>query len=154
MTPHPPAPDSDERLAGLIEQLSAEVRAGRTADVATLAAQHPDLADELRELWAVAQVAQLAQSVHSSPTLTRTWVHDLPATDAVLTDPLPRQFGDFELLAELGRGGMGVVYKARQMNLNRIVALKMIREAHLASPDDRARFAAEAEAAALLQHPN
>lgn len=148
-------PDRDERLAGLIEQLSADVRAGRPADVAGLATAHPDLADELRELWAVAQVAELAQLLPHDPTPTGAWVHDLPADEPTTrTDALPRQFGDFELLTELGRGGMGVVYKARQLDLNRIVALKMIREAHLASPADRARFAAEAEAAARLQHPN
>jgi serine/threonine protein kinase len=74
--------------------------------------------------------------------------------------PVPEALPDwpsvpgYEILGELGRGGMGVVYRAWQTGLKRLVALKMIRDSVLAGPEQRARFRIEAEAAARLRHPN
>jgi serine/threonine protein kinase len=66
----------------------------------------------------------------------------------------PPNLDDYDVLGEIGRGGMGVVFKARHRKLGRIVALKMIRAGHWASAVELQRFRTEAQAAALLQHPN
>lgn len=137
----------DERLAQVLMEVSDQQRRGQSFHFDSLARQHPDLADELRQLLAVAEVAQ---EFARDPTPTLAEPHPLPAEPA----PGPRTFGDFELVEELGRGGMGVVYKAWERSLKRFVALKMILAGEHASGSDLARFRTEAQAAAGLDHPN
>lgn len=154
--PDPAANDRDERLAELVESLLGAARAGQTVDLDAVAAAHPDLADELRELWGV---AALAEEFQSESDATAQWASaqnaaagkPWPARSGI---PLDGDFGDYELLEELGRGGMGVVYRARQRSLDRIVALKIVLRGATASLADLARFRGEAETAARLNHPS
>jgi serine/threonine protein kinase len=144
--------ERDEALARLLLFMTDELRAGRLVDVESLGREHPSLSVELRELWAAVQVAEgVALGLSDERAATREQLGGLAPTRLI---ELPREFGDFELLAELGRGGMGVVYMARQRSLGRIVAVKMILRGDLASPIDVARFRSEAAAAARLEHPH
>jgi eukaryotic-like serine/threonine-protein kinase len=141
----------DERLADVVTRYFQARERGAAPDPAAVIADHPDLADDLRSFFAAqSQVARAAAPLNAAfdPDLATAGA-DGPVAPAVV-----RYLGDYELLEEIARGGMGVVYKARQVSLNRVVAVKMILAAAYA--DDRAvqRFRAEAEAAANLDHSN
>jgi WD40 repeat protein/tRNA A-37 threonylcarbamoyl transferase component Bud32 len=153
-----PTASPGDPLDAVIAAYVQQVEAGAVPDREALLAAHPDLADRLREFFAdydrlERQAAELRLS--ADPERTREQA-GAPGADAAGLAGLPRvrYFGDYELLEVIARGGMGVVYKARQVSLNRMVALKMILKGELATPRDLARFRAEAEAAANLDHPN
>jgi serine/threonine protein kinase/WD40 repeat protein len=156
------SPDNTQRAARLDEVIASyleAVEAGQAPDRAAWFAQHPDLAEELRAFLAIhdqmEQFGAPLRALKSEEAAAReapTQAVGAASADAVLGKV--RYFGDYELLEEIARGGMGIVYKARQVSLNRVVALKMILAAQLASADDVRRFQTEAEAVANLDHPN
>ena len=138
-----PPNERDERLARLLGELTEQRRQGIAVNPEEVARQNPDLADELSGLWAAVQLVER----FGNSTLPRP-----PAPPSSVELPLPRTFGDFELLEELGSGGMGVVYKAKQRTPERLVALKLALAGKFATPEERARFQAEAKMAARLNH--
>ena len=145
-------PDQDEALlADLIQRLADDLRSGRLPDVEGAALRHPELADEIRDLWAVASIAEeMGRPGSDDPTVDWSSVGAIGPGSA----DAPPRVGDCELLEELGRGGMGVVYLARQDGLGRVVALKRLLLGRSARPEDVARFRAEADSAARLDHPH
>lgn len=131
----------DELIVQLLDELVACVRSGRPAPIDDMCAQHPELASRLRDLFA----AMCMMEQHKPP----------KSTDAPIHSEVPlRPIGDYELLREIGRGGMGVVYEARQESLGRKVALKIMSPGLIASPSAVERFRREARAAAQLHHTN
>ena len=141
--------DRDEILSRLLSELSDRAASGEQVDILEVAKSHPDLAAELKELWGAVMIADAVGKDASDAT-----IGSSPGPDITSALELPCRIGDYELQEELGRGGMGVVYKALHVSLNRIVALKMLLRGRFASADDQARFRAEAEAIAQLDHPN
>jgi tRNA A-37 threonylcarbamoyl transferase component Bud32/outer membrane protein assembly factor BamB len=133
----------DQQLEAILHAYLQAVDAGQAPDRDALVRQHPAFASELAAFFADQdEVARLAQGMTTPP-----------AEATVPPGTRLRYFGDYELLEEIARGGMGVVYKARQISLDRIVALKMILAGQLADEVAVQRFHQEARLAARLQHP-
>jgi WD40 repeat protein len=153
MTADPPGSDEREaRVDDLIAAFLDAEQAGGAPDRAALLAEHPDLADDLADFFTDHDGFGRLAGPTPLPVEPPTLVLDGP-TELLHRGPVAA-FGDYELLGEVARGGMGVVYRARQVSLNRVVALKMILAGRLASAADVQRFRREAEAAAALDHPN
>jgi tetratricopeptide (TPR) repeat protein/tRNA A-37 threonylcarbamoyl transferase component Bud32 len=139
-------PALESLMGRVIEEFQQRVRAGEQPDVADYARLHPPIAGVLRQLL---PAVRLLQKPAGASGAFCPQAPPLPGPAALPSDP-----EGYEILREVGRGGMGVVYEARDRRLNRVVALKMVLAKSHARPEDLVRFLAEAEAVAQLQHPN
>jgi hypothetical protein len=136
-----PADDREQQLNDILVDYFDAVEAGRAPDRSSLLGRHPDLADDLAGFFAeYDRVHHAAQPLRNAVTTASTEVQSGKA------------LGDFQILRELGRGGMGVVYEAEQMSLGRKVALKVLPFAATMDPRQLQRFQNEAKAAACLDH--
>jgi WD40 repeat protein len=158
------SPSREERLDAAVAEYLAAVDRGQQITTEEFLTRHADLAPELRNFFEnrdmIGQLAALgagpvlapgqttADGMSDSPSQNATW----PATgdDAESIEGPP----GYEILGLLGRGGMGVVYRARQPGLDRLVALKMVLAGAHTDPERRMRFYNEAKAVARLQHPH
>lgn len=142
------ATDREQRLANLLSEVTDSICRGEIIDIEGICAANPDLSDELRRLLGAVLVTDTAGANHDEGPAD---VSDSRSRWRSLK--LPTTVGDYELIEELGRGGMGVVFRAHQISLGREVAVKMILRGRLASETDLERFLAEASATAKLEHP-
>ncbi|MCA9024251.1 MAG: serine/threonine protein kinase [Planctomycetaceae bacterium] len=148
-----------------VAQVRRQIAAGEKVDLQSLIEQFPECADCLKALIGPASHPDgsigLDESIvlHTDPNppsikmdTTRADPHqDHTRVDDLI--PLGR-FGEYELIQQVALGGMGIVFKAYQYSLNRVVALKSIRKGRFTTPQEIARFRQEAQAAAVLNHPN
>src|SRR3954447_2653893 len=142
--------DRERRVDEAIAEYLAGCDAGRPPNRTAFLSKYPDLADSLGEF--LDDHARMRGAAGREPEAGGQTVA-LPAAPTGSLGTV-RYIGDYELLGEIARGGMGVVFKARQQSLDRLVAVKMILAGRLAGARDVQRFHTEAKAAANLQHPN
>ncbi len=144
---HPAENSKDERLAELVHELAERVRRGESLDAQAIAVEFPEYADQLTQLL---PTVQALGALDASAEYDANTNGGLDASSGGCHGTL----GDFEIGREIGRGGMGIVYEARQISLNRRVALKVLPFAAALDPRSLARFKQESLAAAQLDHPH
>jgi serine/threonine-protein kinase len=146
--------DRRERLDRIRIMILDALRAGQRFDLDAVLRENPDLAGELKPLFENGVRVLHDGFFLPDPTVDHRAAVAGPDAPLPAGDPQgPRRFGDFVLLEILGKGGMGVVYRARQLSLNRDVALKLIHGGPGATDVAYRRFKVEAESVAALDHP-
>jgi eukaryotic-like serine/threonine-protein kinase len=149
---HSMSPERWQQIQAIFDALLQQDPADRSAFLDKTCGGDSGLRAEVQNLLAHEEEAQRNDFLASPPRLQKPAMIPPPWSPAAAFSP-PRLV-DYEILGELGRGGMSVVYKARHVKLGRLVALKTILNGDYASPQEQARFRAEAQALARLQHPN
>jgi serine/threonine protein kinase len=144
------AVSNEAQLAAVVEEYLAALKAGRRLDRQAFLARDPALADVLAECLDGLEFIHAAASGLRQPDATSAVAS--AAIDNEMQPPLP--LGDYQIVREIGRGGMGVVYEAQQLSLGRRVALKILPFASALDARQLQRFRNEAQAAAQLQHPH
>ena len=145
--------EHERQLDAIIARYYRAVEEGLPPDQDKFAGQHPEFERDLREFFAdLGNLQGAVPRAEVNLALANTLAMPAPQLNKLTDGSVVRYFGEYEILGELGAGGMGVVYKARQTKLGRIVALKMIRSGELANTQDVQRFQAETKAAARLTH--
>jgi WD40 repeat protein len=145
--------EREKRLCDVLARYLDALEAGETPDREQLLIDHPDLAHELRQFFTNADGLAVPAEPNNTAAFSDNNSRTAPSAGAAAPE-CRRRFGNYEILHEIARGGMGVVYRARQVSLNREVALKMILGGPGAGLETLRRFRIEAEAAAHLDHPN
>jgi len=143
----------EERFDEIVADYLDAVAAGESIDEAAWLKQHSEFADALKAFFADHQRMHGALNVDESSDGLSSGDAPTIGTATDRTFHHAGRFDDYLLIDVIAQGGMGVVYRARQLSLNRVVALKMIRAGEFADTEEIQRFRAEAEAAAQLQHP-
>jgi WD40 repeat protein/serine/threonine protein kinase len=147
----------DPRLADLVDAITVKLQAGQPIELAHYAVEFPEYAERL-ENWVAAlkAIVDLGESFsQAGPRIGRGSPDPAhPASNIEHPTSSFHILGDFRIIHEIGRGGMGVVYEAEQISLKRRVALKVLPFAAVLEPRQLARFQHEAQAAAMLKHPN
>lgn len=140
----------DPRVIAIVEEYLAELESGRTPDRAAYVNRHPELASAIGQCLDGLELVRAETSRPAAAATDRRGQGHAPRGGEVPANPL----GDFQIVRELARGGMGVVYEAVQLSLGRRVALKVLPFAATLDSRQLQRFKSEAQAAALLHHPN
>lgn len=144
----------DPQLIDALERYLAAVEAGNPPDLEAFLSGYLHFRDRLADCLAGLEAVRVARAGLPTPGIDSPPTTDFPADPPCLDLTSPVRLGDFELLREIGRGGMGVVYEASQLSLGRKVALKVLPFAATLDPRQLQRFKTEALAAACLHHPH